>query len=92
MVRTNVRRGRAIAQVTSRRLPTETAQVRTRVSSCEIFGGQSGTGIFSEYFGFPIPPIAPQSSASIIWGGYNRPIVAAVPSGLSLTPPQEIKK
>jgi hypothetical protein len=45
--------------------------------------------VFSEYFCFlPIfsPPIAPQSLSSIIWGWYNRPIVAAVPSGLSLTP------
>jgi hypothetical protein len=32
-----------------------------------------------------IPPIAPQSPSSIIWGWYNRPVVAAVPSGLSLT-------
>jgi hypothetical protein len=46
--------------------------------------------VFSEYFGFPqpifIPSIAPQSPSSIIWGWYNRPVVAAVPSGLSLTP------
>jgi hypothetical protein len=33
-----------------------------------------------------IPPIAPQSPSSIIWGWYNRPVLAAVPSGLSLTP------
>jgi hypothetical protein len=33
-----------------------------------------------------IPPIAPQSPSSIIWGLYNRPEVAAVPSGLSPTP------
>jgi hypothetical protein len=33
-----------------------------------------------------IPPIAPKSPSSIIWGRYNRPVVAAVPSGLSLTP------
>jgi hypothetical protein len=33
-----------------------------------------------------IPPIAPQSASSIIRGWYNRPVVAAVPSGLSLTP------
>jgi hypothetical protein len=33
-----------------------------------------------------IPPISPQSPSSIIWGWYNRPVVAAVPSGLSLTP------
>jgi hypothetical protein len=33
-----------------------------------------------------IPPIAPQSPSSIIWGLYNRPEVATVPSGLSSTP------
>jgi hypothetical protein len=38
--------------------------------------------VFSEYF---IPPIAPQSPSSILWGWYSRPVVAAVPSGLSLT-------
>jgi hypothetical protein len=32
-----------------------------------------------------IPPISPQSPSSIIRGWYNRPVVAAVPSGLSLT-------
>jgi hypothetical protein len=45
---------------------------------------------------FPLPifiaPTAPQSPSSIIWGWYNRPIVAAVPSGLSLTPLRIIKK
>jgi hypothetical protein len=33
-----------------------------------------------------IPPVAPKSPSSIIWGWYTRPVVAAVPSGLSLTP------
>jgi hypothetical protein len=33
-----------------------------------------------------IPPVAPQSPSSVFWGWYNRPVVAAVPSGLSLTP------
>jgi hypothetical protein len=33
-----------------------------------------------------IPLIAPQLPSPIIWGWYNRPIVATVPSGLSLTP------
>jgi hypothetical protein len=33
-----------------------------------------------------IPPIAPQSPSSIIWGLYNRPEVAAVPSRISTTP------
>jgi hypothetical protein len=39
-------------------------------------------------FPLPIfsPPVAPQSPSSIIWGWYNRPVVAAVASGLSLTP------
>jgi hypothetical protein len=41
--------------------------------------------VFSEYSIF-IPPTAPQPSSSNIWGWYNRPVVAAVPSGLSLTP------
>jgi hypothetical protein len=54
-------------------------------------GGQSDarTG-FLRVLGFflPIfiPPIAPQSPSSIIWGLYNRPEVAAVPSGLGPTP------
>jgi hypothetical protein len=44
-----------------------------------------------------IPSVTPQSSSSsssssIIWGWYNRPVVAAVPSGLSLTPLRIIKK
>jgi hypothetical protein len=38
--------------------------------------------VFSEYFGFPLPiftpPISPQAPSSIIWGWYNRPVVAAV--------------
>jgi hypothetical protein len=47
--------------------------------------------ILSEYFGFPCQILFHQllqkSSSSIIWGLYNRPEVAAVPSGLSPTPP-----
>jgi hypothetical protein len=31
-------------------------------------------------------PIAPQSPSSVIWGWYNRAVVAAVPSGFSLMP------
>jgi hypothetical protein len=37
-----------------------------------------------------IPPIAPQSSSSIIWGLYNRPEVAAVLR--DFVPPHKIKK
>jgi hypothetical protein len=71
--------------------PTTAAWVRARVWSCGICGGQSGTGAgFLRVLRFPlpifIPPIAPQSSSSIIWGLYKRPEVATEPSGLSPTP------
>jgi hypothetical protein len=51
----------------------------------------SGAGAgFLRVLRFPlpifIPPIAPQSPSSIIWGLYNRLEVAAVPSGLIPTP------
>jgi hypothetical protein len=80
----------AIAQAVSRPLPTATAQVRARVWSCGICGGQSGAGSgFLRVLRFllPIftPPIAPQSPSSIIWGLYNRPELAAVP--VDLGPP-----
>jgi hypothetical protein len=56
-----------------------------------ICGGQSGAGAgFLRVLRFPlpifIPPIAPQSPSYIIWAWYNRPVVAAVLSGLSVTP------
>jgi hypothetical protein len=68
-----------------------------RVGSCGICGGQGGTGTgLLRVLRFPvpifIPPIAPQSPPYITWGWYNRPVVAAVPSGLSLTPLRIIKK
>jgi hypothetical protein len=83
--------GRAIAQAVSRWLPTATSRVRARVWSCGIGGGQSGAGAgFLQVLPSPlpifIPPIAPQSPSSIIWSLNNRPVVAAVPSGLSPTP------
>jgi hypothetical protein len=83
--------GRAIAKAVSRWLRTAAARVRARVYSSGICGGQSGAGVgFLPVLRFPlpifIPPISPQSTSSIIWGLYNRPEVAAVPSGLSLTP------
>jgi hypothetical protein len=47
-------------------------------------------------FRFPlpifIPPIAPKSPSSTIWGWNNRLMVAAVPRGLSLTPLRIIKE
>jgi hypothetical protein len=82
---------RAIAQAVSRWLPTAAARVRARVWSCGICGGQSGAEAdFLRVLRFPlpifIPASVPQSPSSIIWGLYNRPEVAAVPSGISLTP------
>jgi hypothetical protein len=79
--------GRAIAQAVSRRLPTAEARVRPQVRSCGICGRRSGSGAgFLRVLRFPlpvlIPPTAPHSSIIRDW------IVADVPSGLSLTPPQ----
>jgi hypothetical protein len=76
-------------------LPTAAARVRARVWSCGICGGQSGAGagfLWVLRFSLPIfiPPIAPQSPSSIIWGLYNRREVAAVPSGLSPIPLKKI--
>jgi hypothetical protein len=84
-------KGRAIAQAVSRCLPTVAARVRVRVWPCGICGGQSGADVgFLRVLQVPlpifIPPITPQSPPPIIWGWYNRPLVAAVPSGFSLTP------
>jgi hypothetical protein len=80
-----------ITGMISRWLPTAAARVRARVWSCGSCGRQSGAGAgFLRVLWFPlpifIPPISPQSPLYIIWGWYNRPVLAAVPSGLSLTP------
>jgi hypothetical protein len=80
-----------IAQAISRWLPTVAVRVRARVRSCGICDEQSGTGtgfLRVLRFSLPIfiPPVTPQSPSSIIRGWYNRPVVAIVPSGLSLTP------
>jgi hypothetical protein len=89
-------KGRAIAEAVSRWLPTAVARVRARVWSYGICGGQSDRGAgFLRVLRFPlpifIPPIAPQSSSSIIWGLYNRPEMAAVPVDL-VPPPTNNKK
>jgi hypothetical protein len=51
--------------------------------------------VFSDYFGSPANLYSTNFSTItiiIIWGWYKRPVVAAVPSGLSLTPLRIIKK
>jgi hypothetical protein len=83
--------GHTIAQVVSHWIPTTAARVQAWVWSCGICGGENGAGVgFLWALQFPlpifIPPITPQSPSPIIWGCYNRPVVATVPSGLSLTP------
>jgi hypothetical protein len=89
----------AIAQAVSRWLPIAAARVQTRVWLSGICGGQSGAGAgFLRVLRFPlqifIPPVAPQSPSPIMWGWYNRPEVAAMPSGPSWTraPTKRIKK
>jgi hypothetical protein len=81
---------RAIAQAVSRWLPTAaiTGQVMW-----DLWWTKWHWGRFS--LSTSISPANPQStncSIIIIRGWYNRPTVADVPSGLSLTPPRETKK
>jgi hypothetical protein len=70
--------GHAISQAVSHWLPTAVARVRAQVSSCGIFGGQSGTGAdFLRVLRFSLPPFIPPSaphSSSTIRGWYNRPV------------------
>jgi hypothetical protein len=78
-------------------LPTAVARVRAQASSCGICGGQSGIGaglLRVLRFSLPIliPPTVPHSSSSIFKAGTIGQIVADVPSGLGLTPPQGTKK
>jgi hypothetical protein len=61
-------------------------RVRSRVWSCGICNGAGFLRVLRFPLPILIPPIAPQSPSSIIWSWYNRPVVAAEPSGLSLTP------
>jgi hypothetical protein len=88
---TYLKKGSAIAQVVSHRLSTTAAWVRAQVRSRGICGGQSGIGAgFLRALWSPLQillPLTALHSRSIIRGWYNRPVVADVPSGLSLTPP-----
>jgi hypothetical protein len=66
------------------------ARVRARVWSCGICGGKVALGqVSSQYFGFPCQSSSTNcSTITLIYHLrlYNRPEVAAVPSGLSPTP------
>jgi hypothetical protein len=67
--------GRATAQVLSRWLPTKKARVRSRVTSCEICGGQSGTGAgFLRTLELSLPILIPPAAlhSSIVKGWYSR--------------------
>jgi hypothetical protein len=84
--------GRPCHSSGSCRLLSTTARVRSQVKSCGICGEQSVTGAgFLRILRFPlsifITPTAPHSSSS--GAGTIGQLVAVVPSGLSLTPPQE---
>jgi hypothetical protein len=46
--------GRAMAQMASCRPFTAEARVLAWVSPCGIYGGQSGTEVFSEFLCFPL--------------------------------------
>jgi hypothetical protein len=79
------------AQAVSRRLPTAEARARAEFRSCGICGGQSGTGIaFLQVLRLLLPILIP-STAPHLSSSEAGTIVADVPSGLSLTPPQKIK-
>jgi hypothetical protein len=60
--------------------------------SCGICGGQSDTGAcFLRALRFPLPILIPPTTphSSTIRGWYNGTNIGDIPSGLSLTPPQE---
>jgi hypothetical protein len=71
----NTLRGRAMAQAVSRRLLTAEARVRSRVGSCRICGGQSGTGtgfspstsVFSCQFDSTAAPLKWKSRRNLIF-------------------------
>jgi hypothetical protein len=82
---------RDIAQAVSRRRPIAAVRVRAQIRSCGICGGQSGIGeSFLRVLRFPLSIIHTYHPSS--QAGSIGQLVADVPSGLSLTPPQVTKK
>jgi hypothetical protein len=71
------------------------ARVRSQVRSCEICGGQSGAEAgFLRVLKFPLPALIPPTAHMhhlSSGAGTIGQLVADLPSGLSLTPPQETK-
>jgi hypothetical protein len=62
---------RAVVQTVYRQLPTAAARFQSRVSSCGIYGGQSGTWArFLRLLRFPLPVSIPSNApySSIIRG------------------------
>jgi hypothetical protein len=88
--------GRATAQSVSRRLPIAGACVRTHVKSCGILNKVALGQIFSEYFSFSCQfsfhRLLHTHHHLSSGAGTIGQLVADVPSGLSLTPPQETNK
>jgi hypothetical protein len=83
-------KGLAIAQAVSRRLPTAAAWVRARSGHVRFVADKVALGqVFSEYFGFPcqFPFHRLLHNHHLSYGaGTIGQTVAAVPSGLGLTP------
>jgi hypothetical protein len=86
--------GRAVAQAVSRRLPAVTVWIRAKVMPYGIYGVQSGTGRgFLEVLRFPCHSFHPLLYNHLLSGdGTLGQIVAAITSGLSLTPAQHKQK
>jgi hypothetical protein len=87
--------GRAIAQAVSRQFPTAAARVRALIRSCGICGGQSGTWVgFLRVLWFPchfaFHRLLHNNHHLSSGAGTIDQTVAAVPSGLGLTPWEKI--
>jgi hypothetical protein len=87
-------KSRAIAQAVIRRLPMAAARFRAQLRSCGVSDRQSGIGAgFLRVLRFTLQILIPPTHHQLSSGaGIIGRLVAAVPSGLSVTLPQENKK